>query len=113
VARGDPAGPGAALAGRPAVLAGRAVSAPAYSGTVAARDGRVVNVGEFDEATVPRDSKVERIDASGRTVMPGMIDAHCHMTYGESRTEEEIDLYTSPEGRTLRAAGVSARAGRM
>ena len=26
------------------------------------------------------------------------------MTYGESRTEEEIDLYTSPELRTLKAA---------
>ena len=36
--------------------------------------------------------------------MPGLIDAHCHMTYGESRSEEEIDLYTSPELRTLKAA---------
>ncbi|WP_232784581.1 metal-dependent hydrolase family protein [Carbonactinospora thermoautotrophica] len=47
---------------------------------------------------------MEEIDATGKTVMPGLIDAHCHMTYGESRTEEEIDLYTSPELRTLKAA---------
>ena len=36
--------------------------------------------------------------------MPGLIDAHCHMTYGEAYSEEEIDLYTSVELRTLKAA---------
>ena len=45
-----------------------------------------------------------RIDAKGKTVMPGLIDAHCHMTYGESMTQEEQDIFTSVEGRTLRAA---------
>lgn len=44
------------------------------------------------------------LDGSGKTVMPGMIDAHCHMTYGESMTQEEQDIFTSVEGRTLRAA---------
>ena len=46
----------------------------------------------------------ERIDGAGKTVMPGMIDAHCHMTYGESFTQEEQDIYTSVESRTLRSA---------
>ena len=45
-----------------------------------------------------------RIDGRGKTVMPGLIDAHCHMTFGESMTQEEQDIYTSVEGRTLRAA---------
>ena len=45
-----------------------------------------------------------RIDATGKTVMPGLIDAHCHMTYGESLGQEEQDIWTSVEGRTLRAA---------
>jgi imidazolonepropionase-like amidohydrolase len=45
-----------------------------------------------------------RIDARGKTVMPGLIDAHCHMTYGESLTQEEQDIFTSVEARTLRAA---------
>ena len=44
------------------------------------------------------------IDGTGKTVMPGLIDAHCHMTYGESMTQEEQDIFTSVEGRTLRAA---------
>ena len=53
---------------------------------------------------VPTGERLDEIDATGKTVMPGLIDAHCHMTYGESRSQEEIDLYTSPELRTLRAA---------
>ena len=53
---------------------------------------------------VPRGEALTEIDATGKTVMPGLIDAHCHMTYGESRTEEEKDLYTSVEIRTLKAA---------
>ena len=44
------------------------------------------------------------IDGAGKTVMPGLIDAHCHMTYGESLTQEEQDIWTSVEGRTLRSA---------
>jgi imidazolonepropionase-like amidohydrolase len=47
---------------------------------------------------------VLRIDGTGKTVMPGLIDAHTHMTYGESMTQEEQDIFTSVEGRTLRAA---------
>lgn len=47
---------------------------------------------------------VTRIDAAGKTVMPGLIDAHCHMTFGESYSQEEQELYTSVESRTLRAA---------
>ncbi len=45
-----------------------------------------------------------RIDGTGKVVMPGLIDAHCHMTYGESTTQEEIDIHTGVESRTLRAA---------
>ena len=50
------------------------------------------------------DPKGIRIDGTGKTVMPGLIDAHCHMTFGESLTQEEQDIFTSVESRTLRAA---------
>jgi imidazolonepropionase-like amidohydrolase len=52
----------------------------------------------------PPPEQCEVIDATGMTVMPGLIDAHCHMSYGEAKYEEEIDLYTGHELRTLIAA---------
>ncbi len=57
--------------------------------------------GEWREGVSP---DATRIDAGGKTVMPGLIDAHCHMTYGESLTQEEQDIFTSVEARTLRSA---------
>ena len=73
--------------------------------SVLIRNDRIHSVSrEVSVADVPRGAPLTVLDATGKTVMPGLIDAHCHMTYGESRTEEEIDLYTSAELRTLKAA---------
>lgn len=55
-----------------------------------------------DGATAAADAV--HFDGAGKTLMPGLVDAHCHMTYGESMTQEEQDIFTSVEGRTLRAA---------
>lgn len=75
-------------------------------GSVLTRDDSIAAVGDAQEllVQVPRGEEVTRLEATGCTVMPGLIDAHCHMTFGEARTEEEIDLYTSVELRTLVAA---------
>lgn len=43
------------------------------------------------------------INAAGKTVMPGMIDAHCHISYGEGRSAEEIDVYGGCEWAAVRA----------
>lgn len=74
------------------------------------RSDRIVAVGGDPLAQFPEAHGVcQVIDVTGMTVMPGLIDVHCHMTYGESRTEEEIDLYTSHELRTLIAAANCAK----
>jgi imidazolonepropionase-like amidohydrolase len=36
-------------------------------------------------------------------VMPGLIDVHVHLAYGNAKSEEDIDLYQSMEFRALRA----------
>jgi imidazolonepropionase-like amidohydrolase len=78
---------------------------PRREADVLVKDDRICAVGaDATEASVPRGEPLKVIDARGQCVMPGLIDAHCHMTYGESKTQEEQDLYTSVEGRTLRAA---------
>src|SRR5262249_46370689 len=65
---------------------------------VLVRNDRIYAVGaEATGDNVPRGDPLQVIDAGGRSVMPGLIDVHCHMTYGESRTQEEQDLYTSAD----------------
>lgn len=43
------------------------------------------------------------IDFSNCFVMPGMVDCHAHISYGNALTQEDIDLYASMEFRTLRS----------
>jgi imidazolonepropionase-like amidohydrolase len=43
------------------------------------------------------------IDATGRTVIPGLIDSHCHISYGEGKTAEEVDIYGGAEWAAVRA----------
>jgi imidazolonepropionase-like amidohydrolase len=80
-------------------------AAPQERTSVLLKDNRIVAVGAGATRGGVTDGGVPSvIDASGKTVMPGLIDAHCHVTYGDTRTQEEQDLYTSVESRTLRAA---------
>lgn len=76
--------------------------APARTGeSVLVEGNRITSVGP-DAA--PTADDVRRIDATGKTLMPGLIDCHCHISFGEARTQEEQDLYTGVESRTLRSA---------
>src|ERR1700689_1773266 len=55
------------------------------------------------EAGAPKRGKADRaIDPSGQFVMPGLIDVHTHLAYGNAKTEEDIDLYSPLEFRALR-----------
>jgi imidazolonepropionase-like amidohydrolase len=78
--------------------------------------GRVVDVvsGETNAARpLPQGASILH-DATGMTVMPGIVDAHCHISYGVARGMEEQDLYASAEYRAIRAtwhAGQVLRAG--
>src|SRR3954462_456801 len=76
----------------------------------AARKGEVLvfdDAGELlyvgPEAKAPRRAKDDRLlDHSGAFVMPGLIDVHTHLAYGNAKSEEDIDLYSPMEFRALR-----------
>jgi imidazolonepropionase-like amidohydrolase len=49
------------------------------------------------------------IDHSARFVMPGLSDLHTHLSYGNARSEEEVDLYPCLEYRAIRALAAAQR----
>ncbi|HVB17146.1 MAG TPA: amidohydrolase family protein, partial [Stellaceae bacterium] len=64
-------------------------------------EGRLAYVGP--ETAAPRRAKADRlIDHAGAFVMPGLIDVHTHLAYGNAKSEEDIDLYSPLEFRALR-----------
>ncbi|WP_322516119.1 amidohydrolase family protein [Rhodopseudomonas palustris] len=52
---------------------------PIKSGVVVIENGRIIAAGSADKVAIP--SSAERLDASGRTILPGFIDCHVHGTY--------------------------------
>ena len=69
-------------------------------GVLVTRDGRIEAVGAVDAVEVPADA--EQIDLGGRTIMPGLINAHGHVNnvrglgtveYTEAQVEYQLGLY--------------------
>jgi len=57
--------------------------APQDGMTVVIEKGRFIAIGKSGSVAIPRNAVV--IDAKGRTVVPGLIDAHFHMSYPDDR----------------------------
>src|SRR5947209_1010743 len=57
-------------------------------GAMLVEDGRIVRTGSSDEIAraLPADAKI--IDASGRVVLPGFVDAHTHPVFAGDRLDE-------------------------
>ena len=49
------------------------------------------------------------VDYRGYMVMPGLSDLHTHLSYGNARSEEEVDLYPSLEYRAIRSLAAAQR----
>ena len=99
----------ALLVGAPAVLsAQRPATAPAdlivtnarvytadearpLAEAFAVRDGRIVFVGSRQEAQALKGANTRVVDAAGKTVIPGMVDAHAHFG-GLAQTLRAVDL---------------------
>src|SRR4051812_3016638 len=77
---------------------------------VAWRGDRIVSVGSSREATYAIGHGATIIDAGGRTVLPGLIDAHIHFTwYARSLRQVDLDGVPSLE-ESLRRVGARAAA---
>jgi imidazolonepropionase-like amidohydrolase len=69
---------------------------------------RITHVGPIAALPPPAvDDQV--IDYRGQFVMPGLSDLHTHLSYGNARSEEEVDLYASLEYRAIRSLAAAQR----
>jgi imidazolonepropionase-like amidohydrolase len=83
------------------LFTGREDEALAEAALVVDDEGGIVYAGP--EAGAPRRARADTlIDHSGSFVMPGLIDVHTHLAYGNAKSEEDIDLYSPLEFRALR-----------
>ena len=64
---------------------------PIERGFIVIDGGRVARVGSMDRLDLEVGRDTERIDAGGRTVIPGLIDAHAHLVYGGYRRFDELN----------------------
>ena len=76
--------------------------------TVVIEGDSIQYVGPTAEAPAPAPDD-EIIDHSDHFVMPGLIDMHVHLSYGNAKSEEDIDLYASVEFRALRGLEAAQR----
>ncbi|HEU4837583.1 MAG TPA: imidazolonepropionase [Pyrinomonadaceae bacterium] len=58
------------------------------NGGMFVRDGLIERVGSSDDIETLIDSKTEVVDALGRVVLPGFVDAHTHPVFGGTRVDE-------------------------
>ncbi|CCQ10651.1 tolB protein precursor, periplasmic protein involved in the tonb-independent uptake of group A colicins [Pseudoalteromonas luteoviolacea B = ATCC 29581] len=57
------------------------------NGVIVIKDNRITAVGKQGEVDIPSNAKA--IDIAGKTVIPGLIDAHAHGSYGSNQLQPE------------------------
>ena len=60
-----------------------------YVDSVLLENGLISAIGK-EAKTNLEDNQIKKIDATGKTVMPGLIDAHCHITFDEPTSNDEL-----------------------
>ncbi len=60
-------------------------------GAVRIRNGKIAEVGSMEEVSLHPEEGEEVLDAAGALVMPGLIEAHCHMGITEEKKGMEGD----------------------
>lgn len=79
--------------------------APAREGAALLIEGEtIVHAGPLAAGDAPAPADAEILDLGGRTVIPGLVEAHIHLSYNDVKAIADLDLNCPPEISTLRAA---------
>ncbi|RRB07199.1 amidohydrolase family protein [Larkinella rosea] len=57
------------------------------NGTVVVQDNKILAVGPAGSVPIPAGAKI--IDATGKTIMPGLIDSHAHIGTGDGKSPQQ------------------------
>ena len=52
------------------------------NGVVLIKDNKIVAIGKYEDVTIPDETLL--IDTKGKTILPGLIDAHAHGSQGSN-----------------------------
>jgi imidazolonepropionase-like amidohydrolase len=78
--------------------------APARAGDVLIEGETIVHAGPLSAADAPSATDTQAVDVGGRTVIPGLIEAHIHLSYNNVKVIADLDLNCPPEYSTLVSA---------
>lgn len=79
--------------------------APAQDGAGLLIEGdTIVRAGRIPAGEEPKGPDVKVVDAGGRTVIPGLVEAHMHLSYNNVKVIADLDLNCPPEYSTLVSA---------
>jgi imidazolonepropionase-like amidohydrolase len=76
---------------------------PLFAGSVLVEDGRIARVAHADEPPIEAED-ADRIDCGGATLMPGLVEAHGHLSWPSSTERFEPRFMLPPEEMLLAAA---------
>ena len=76
-----------------------------YSGHLVIKENRIDSI--LKEEAFSYDKEARVIDLKGKTLMPGLIDAHCHISFDEPRSNDEL-FFHRREGLAAIIAGTNA-----
>ena len=79
-----------------------------FAGDVLIQNNRIVAVGPDAATQCPAGAEMQELDATGCRVMPGMIDSHCHISFDQPNSNDEL-FFHRRYGLAALVAGVNAQ----
>ena len=76
-----------------------------YSGHLVIKENKIDSI--LKDNAFSHDKEASVIDLKGKTLMPGLIDAHCHISFDEPRSNDEL-FFHRREGLAAIIAGTNA-----
>jgi imidazolonepropionase-like amidohydrolase len=77
---------------------------PVEGATLIVEGDTIAFAGRLSAADAPKPGEAEVVDVGARTVIPGLIEAHLHLSYNNVKAIADLDLNCPPEYSTLVSA---------